>query len=232
MTFLKAVAKFIRLLFMLIGLFTLLALSFMLITESGRVVIESQPMGKIKSYLLIGGVMAIALFLFIYNIICLKKEIDVFFWLIFRHKEYREKYPKKLKKRQKKEKKENIFERVDAPTIQDEPKEENIRKIFASNDIIMLIQKIDPIQIGYSDNKLYISDVQVSQKDKDNYLVNVDTIVKLIDPPKDKEQLEDFKRQTNISLNKMADLCNKRLSPFASEYGFYYEIKVNTRIEK
>lgn len=224
MGFFKAIAKFFRILFMLAGLFVFLGLAFMVVTESGRNVIKNYSVGPTIAYLIVGGVIALSLFLFIYNIIMLSKGIDVFFWLIFKHKAYRELYPKKSKRKNKQPKKEK-------PTV-DTPKVEENTMSFGSNDIIMILQRIGSMNVGYSDNKLYINDVNVIEKGKNNYQIKIDLVVKLIDPPKDAEQVADFKIETNKVVNKMADECNERLSPYAKEYSFSYEIEANTRIEK
>jgi len=85
----KTFAKVIRIIFLVWGAFLFGGMLAMVIIPSGReALFKDSPIPEPVRYPMVAGIMALGLFLVIYNILCLIKGIDIFFWKIFKRRAY------------------------------------------------------------------------------------------------------------------------------------------------
>ena len=86
----KGFAKFIRIIFMILGISMAAGITAMLVIPGASGITDSDqlimPVWLVYTIFILVDIFCV--FLFVYNIICLVKGIDVFFWLIFRHQRY------------------------------------------------------------------------------------------------------------------------------------------------
>ena len=223
----RVFAKVIRIIFMVLGIGMAALITSMLII-SGIEGLDSpdhiMPPWAIMTLLIAADVFCV--FLFVYNIICLAKGIDVFFWLIFRHQAYVNGDYKKSKG--KPAPKSYSSPRPTTSYNTPKPSYQKPHHEFDSYQISNTVKSAGRVQLWRFNAYVEVADVYVKEVGDYEFRISVDFKVTGSATIKDDVDVSNFKKALNDAQKMLFDRIDDRLHPMYVKYGFGYEIKVTS----
>ena len=212
--------KFVRILFLILGIAFGTALTILLFIDP----IKDNPdliMPAWAAYTLLILIDIFFLFLIVYNIICLVKGIDVFFWLIFRHEryvngEYKKDYNPYSKSSPKPSQKSNQKQKGNDD---DKSKHE-----YGWYEIYEIVIKTSRWQIGFTNAYLEVKDASVKEVSDNTYEIKVSFNATGSITIRDKSDLSSFERNLNSAKEGLRKRIEERLEPDSLKYRFRYKV--------
>ena len=227
----RVFAKVIRIIFVVLGFMMAVALTCMLII-SGPEGIDSpdliMPLWAVMTILIAVDVFCV--FLFVYNIICLAKGIDVFFWLIFRHQAYVNGDYKKPKEKPTPKSysspRPTTSYNTPKPNPTPKPSYQKPHHEFDSYQISNTVKSAGRVQLWRFNAYVEIADVYVKEVGDYEFSIKVGFKVTGSATIKDDVDVSNFKKALKDAQKMLFDRIDDYLHPKYVKYGFGYEIKV------
>ena len=217
----KTFAKVFRIIFLVWGAFIFGGMLAMVIVPSGReALFKDSPIPEPVRYPMVAAIMALGLFLVIYNILCLKKGIDIFFWMIFKREAYRNGDYKKPKSTYKSSSGGSSYSNSPRPSS---PRPSSPKKSydFDWSDLEIALEKVSRTQIWGFNAYIEVDDVDVSETGEEyTFRIKVDFRAYGSATIKDEVDASRFKSASQSAIKAMCQRINDKTKELHDRYGF------------